>query len=78
MKKIIINRRKVNKKKMSDVIIHSMDYVLTETNYKDQYEDFKLELDGVGLREYVEKDNEEIINETVKENTKIDYNNKIQ
>jgi len=35
MKKIIINRRKVNKKKMSDVIIHSMDYVLTETNYKD-------------------------------------------
>jgi len=34
---------------MSDVIIHSMDYVLTETNYKDWYEDFKLELDGAGL-----------------------------
>ena len=49
---------------MSDVIIHSMDYVLTETNYKDWYEDFKLELDGAGLGEYVERDIEEIINET--------------
>jgi len=34
---------------MFDVIIHGMDYVLTETNYNVWYEDFKLELDGAGF-----------------------------
>jgi len=32
-----------------------MNYILTETNYNDWYEDFKLELDGAGLGEYAEK-----------------------
>lgn len=40
---------------MIKIIIYSMNYILTETNYKNQYEDFKLELNGDGLEESEEK-----------------------
>jgi len=50
---------------MSNIIIDGMEYILTETNYTEWYKDFKLELDGAGLGEYIEKDIEIIIIKTI-------------
>lgn len=50
-----ISNKKKKLSKMIKIIIYSMNYILTETNYKNQYEDFKLELNGDGLEESEEK-----------------------
>jgi len=40
-----------------------MEFVLTEANYDEWYEDFILELQGAGWSEYVEKNIDDIIKE---------------
>ena len=46
-----------------------MEYVLIEDNYDEWYEDFILELQGVGLSEYVEKNIDDIVKEVEKKYT---------
>jgi len=48
---------------MSEIIIHSMDYVQRETNIRDWYRDFNLELDGTefGFGEFVKEEDIETI-----------------
>ena len=40
---------------LTRIALNRMEYVLSEDNYDEWYEDFILELQGAGLSEYVEK-----------------------
>jgi len=43
------------------IALNRMEYVLTEDNYDEWYEDFILELQSAGLNEYVDKNIDDII-----------------
>jgi len=51
------------------IVLNRMEYVLTEDNYDEWYEDFILELQGAGLSEYVEKNIDDIVKEVEKKYT---------
>jgi len=43
------------------IALNRVEYVLTEDNYDEWYEDFILELQGSGLNEYVDKNIDDIV-----------------
>jgi len=54
------------------IAFNRMEYVLTENNYDEWHKDFILELQGLGLCEYVEKNIEDIIKEVKEKYTNKD------
>jgi len=54
------------------IAFNRMEYVLTENNYDEWHKDFILELQDLGLCEYVEKNIEDIIKEVKEKYTNKD------